>query len=291
MEVVVVTKTSNFEIHGGAIQAQVTLGHVKSETLSALKESHEEHYQALKTLRAELLRRGVSIREYDRNVLWQLTPETGAVFAVGGDGTLLAASHRMDDKVPLIGIRSSSSSVGYLCAGDQAHIAALVDHVMSGTLPVLERARLQAWVYDTRAQMKRLTVPVLNDFLYTNSNPCATTRYELQLGEAQEVHRSSGIWFATATGSTGGIGAAGGKKESPEEKRFQYFVRELYRQEGAKFQLTHGFFDPDRQGMRVENLCDNAVLALDGQRELIPLAYGDHFELLRAKPVLVASLL
>lgn len=287
MKVVVVTKPTSLEQHGDVIRAQVERGNVNLADLNAIRTAHEEHYRTLERVRHALEREGIPYDQYGRNEIWALTYD--AIITVGGDGTLLSASHRIVESLPLIGVRSSAASVGFLCAGGEAEVDDLVRGLAKGTLRYVERARMRALVFDARRNEERFTVPILNDFLYTNSNPCATTRYQLTIGSKREAQKSSGIWISTATGSTAGIGAAGGELQVMNDHRFQYKVRELYRQPGATFTLTHGFFDPDSVRCKVENQSDHAVLALDGQRELIRMSFGDYFEIQRAIPALLAA--
>lgn len=288
MKVVVVTKPTNLEQHGEVIRAQVERGNVNLADLNAIRTAHEEHYRTLARVRHALDREGIPYDQFGRNELWA-TSAYDAVITVGGDGTLLSASHRITESTPLIGVRSSTASVGFLCAGGEAEVDDLVRGLARGTLKYVEHARMRAQVFDARRNEKKLTVPILNDFLYTNSNPCATTRYHITVGDKREVQKSSGIWIATATGSTAGIGAAGGEKQEISDERFQYRVRELYKTPGAHAVLTHGFFDPKAARFLIENQSDHAVLALDGQRELIRMSFGDYFEIERAKPATLAQ--
>lgn len=291
MRVVLVTKPTHLEQHGDAIRAQVEQGNVNLDNLNAIKIAHDEHYRSLDRMRVALAREKVSFVELDRNLSWLEEGRFDAVVTVGGDGTLLSASHRiLDATVPLIGIRSSEASVGYLCAGGEEDIDDIVRAFVRNKLRYSERARLCAEVFYARQNKKKNSVPVLNDFLFTNSNPCATTRYTLMVGDCQESQKSSGIWISTATGSTAGIAAAGGKQQSPEETRGQYYVRELYPFTTKSCQLRHDFFDPEKTVFHVENHTDSAVLALDGQREVIPLYFGDSFTVKRAKSLRLAKL-
>lgn len=290
MRVVLVTKPTHLEQHGDAIRVQVEQGNVNLANLNAIKAAHDEHYRSLDRMRVALSREKISFVELDRNLSWLEKGRFNAVITVGGDGTLLSASHRvMDQTVPLIGIRSSDASVGYLCAGGESDIDDIVRAFIQNTLQYSDRARLSAEIFNARKNEKKLSVPVLNDFLFTNSNPCATTRYNFTVGDCKEVQKSSGIWISTATGSTAGILAAGGKVQEPEDNRSQYFVRELYPLTAQSCQLRHDFFNPENIVFHVENHSDSAVLALDGQREVIPLYFGDSFTVKRAKSLRLAK--
>ena len=120
-----------------------------------------------------------------------------------------------------------------------------------------------------------LSKPVLNDFLYTHKSPSCTTRYALSFNGVSEEHKSSGIWFATPTGSTAAIGAAGGVRQEKNETCFQYKVRELYSHKPGLFSLYGGLYNPDQDKLTIINHNTEAILAIDGQHGSIPLELAD----------------
>lgn len=285
MKILLIRKPTNLEQHGEAIHQQVGRD---SSHFDLLKQAHDEHYQCLMVLREQLERQGISYTEIGRSED-QPGESFSAMITVGGDGTLLTASHYLDDRtLPIIGIRSSQTSVGYLCAGDIRHVPQLISQLASGHVTYLSRHRLKAHIQRAEDDSRILTFPVLNDFLFANANPASTTRYRFRIGQRVEVHKSSGVWIATATGSTAAISAAGGQVLPGDDSRFQYAVRELY-QSGEEFRLQKGFFEPGEGQILIENHCARAILALDGERGLIRLKFGDQISFLNSKPILVAK--
>ena len=202
---------------------------------------------------------------------------------------MLSASQKVLKKERVIGIRSSNSSVGYLCAGGADDLESLINRYLDNTLEYDSCSRLVATVTHLDSGKKEKTCPVLNDFLLANFNPAATTRYSIQFGDRSEVHKSSGIWLSTAVGSTAGIAAAGGRKIPRTDSRFQYLVRELYRGGGESYNLSGGFFDPDTQSLVIENRNESAMLALDGQREVVTLSFGDRVTFSRGPDINIAK--
>jgi NAD+ kinase len=211
------------------------------------------------------------------------------VMTVGGDGTLLAASHHLGKDDKIMGFKSSRSSVGYLCLGDRTMIPEVVKRLFSNTLAYVSVARLCAKVTRAGAADAIVSEPVLNDILFVNANPASTTRYMIHHGNDCEEHRSSGIWFSTAIGSSAGIRAAGGERVPSTARLFQYRVRELYRPTGSRLHLAGGFFE-ENSGLRVQNFNESGLLALDGQHGAIELSYGDEFVVTSAPPIQIASL-
>lgn len=290
MKVIVVTKPTNYEMHGETLKAQTRRGHIPEQDLDSLREAHDEHHRSADLLRQTLKNYGISYLEIFRESRWPDVNSSDVIFTIGGDGTVLSASHHcFEGRAKVIGIRSSRASVGYLCAGGEVHIPALVEGWMNNSLDFISCERVYAEVLHVESNRERRSIPVLNDFLFAHANPAATTRYQITVGGTTETHKSSGIWIATATGSTAAIGAAGGKPMERTDRRFQYLVRELYKTPQDQFKLECGNFDPDNEPLIVENRTDKSILALDGQRDVITLGFGDRVTFMRANPIMVAA--
>ncbi len=287
MVVLLVVKTTNYELHGAVIEAKVAEKRVPADALVRLQTAHRDHYQTLTDLRAALQRRGIHYLEVSRERDKAWPQHYDVVVTIGGDGTLLAATHHMKRGGLIFGLRSSPSSVGYLCCAGQKDIEHLASALANHSYAAQEVERLQAEVRKADSGDVIVSEPILNDFLYTNANPAATTRYRLTVGGVNEVHRSSGIWVATAAGSTAAVLAAGGERRPITDRAFQYRVRELYRLGHTVPTLEAGLFDPDQaaQMIEIENRCESAILALDGQHGTVDLEYGDIIRFARAAPL------
>jgi len=283
MPVLVVTKTTNWEWYGDFVQEQVRTGRMALDELTRLKTAHTEHYASLEILKEALSRHRIDFRETKRESDFSAFRGVDAVFTVGGDGTLLAASHQMQDDIPVVGIRSSATSVGHLCALTDKTIDPFIKNYVAGNIDVAKRSRLVAKITSAKTGQSILSEPVLNDFLFCNANPAATTRYYITLGTLTESQKSSGVWISTPTGSSAAIKAAGGSVESPEQRRFQFCVRELFLAPGKSYQLRQGFFDPDQLPFEIQNRGENVILALDGQHGEIRIGLGDRIQFLRGK--------
>ena len=277
MQVLLVIKRTNLELHGAVVRERLGQGRVAKDVLEQLETSHHEHYQCLEDLRQALNGLGISFEETSRQTFDGPVSGYDAVITVGGDGTLLAASHYIGEQTPVLGVRSSSASVGYLCSVDKDSIVVTLQALRESRLPVQPVLRLVAHI-DSLTDATVMTPPVLNDLLFSNSNPAATTRYRLTIDGRSEVHRSSGIWIATPTGSTAAIGAAGGVAQPLNGNLCQLQVRELYRVDDQDKRLEKCFFTPstiDNAFIVLENRCETAILACDGQHCSFSLSYGD----------------
>lgn len=289
MRAIIITKPTNLEQHGEVVRSQIKRGYLEASHLDELESAHHEHYASLKLVEESLINSKIDFLKISRGERWVEGEKFNFVISVGGDGTLLSASHRIVDEVPVIGIRSSTASVGYLCAGGFNEIPDLIERFSDRDLKFAKCARLKASIFYADENQERQTVPVLNDFLFANHNPSATTRYHISASDRTETHKSSGVWISTATGSSAGIMAAGGQLMERTDRRFQYKVRELYRGIEGDFSLTSGLFDPDQETFRIDNRSEASVLALDGQRGVIPIKFGDRITFKRAPYINIAT--
>lgn len=189
------------------------------------------------------------------------------VISVGGDGTLLTASHWVTG-ASLLGVNSAPrSSVGYTTIARRANVARVLARIGSGDLLPQPVARIEVELEG------KLLPPALNDVLIAHEQPAATSRYRLRLGRRAEDHRSSGLWVATAVGSTAGIRSAGGQTVPLDDRRLQFRARELYRAKGRGATLESGFVEPE-QSLVVESAMEAGWLYIDGSRMAIRFPFG-----------------
>jgi len=269
--ILLVTKKSFYELYGLDKKAPDFLAALEADAGLAeeLLSAHEENRLATEAAEAYLSGRGVPYtRVVDTGEV--VDSRHGMVVAVGGDGTLLAASHAALD-IPVVGINSRPGrSVGYFCAAEPADFVRVLDDILGGLRTPTELMRL-----DLHINGRRQSPPALNDILYAGANPAATTQYRLRCGEQEEMQKSSGIWVATPAGSTGGILAAAGQKRPLGDSQMQFRIREAYRGKGGCYRLEQGLF---REGLSVVNLTPEATIFVDGSRISYTLNYGDVIE-------------
>ena len=242
-------------------------------TRRVMAKAHENNARAIDEVKRVLEKRGIRFRVTARAEL--LSPRASAngepdvVISIGGDGTFLEASHQVKRGL-ILGVNSSPDhSVGFFCAATRATFAKKLDAALDGFLPVTKMARLAVTV-----EGERLPLLALNDVLLTHQNPGATSRYVVRVGAREEVQRSSGVWIATAAGSTAGIRAAGGQLLPIRSDRIQYAVREMYTPPGERRpKLVRGTVE-GRTGVRVVCRMADGALFVDGPRHRWPLQIG-----------------
>jgi NAD+ kinase len=238
-------------------------------TVGRLKQSHEDHESTIREVEGALAELGAEI--VFRGAPKKRVPKrTDLVITVGGDGTLLAASHLVGAGCPLLGINSAPGhSVGFFCGAAKGHVKATLERAFAGSLAssILARMRVEL---NGRVLHNR----VLNEALFCHTSPAATSRYILELPSGKEDQRSSGIWVGPAAGSTAAQRSAGGQVLPLESKHLQYVVREPYTPTGGHFRFTGGLVGP-RAALVLRSKMREANVFLDGHRLVHPITLGD----------------
>ena len=145
-------------------------------------------------------------------------PEDAAAIVLGGDGSIIEASHRLlGQNVPILGV--NYGRVGFL-AGIEIGEAELLDRLPAGNYAVEERMMLDSAVTDTEGK-RRGTFTVLNDIVLTNGPVARLISFDVFCdGVLIETCRADGMIFATPTGSTAYSLSAGGPVLSPATAAF-----------------------------------------------------------------------
>lgn len=275
MRLLVVVKKTTWElrVRGGAEPHLQGLLDAGASRALDLEQSHRAHRRTVDALAAWLDRRGVSWEGRFREQVTgpaDVPAGTGLVVAVGGDGTVLHASHHLGD-TPLLGVNSDPErSVGWLCGAGPSDMASVLEAVLDGRLRPRPLTRLAGSIDGVP-----LPAPAANDLLVAAPSPASTSRYGLVVPAGSETQRSSGLWIATAAGSTGAIRAAGGRRQPFGSRRIQFRVREPSRRpEASGVRLRGGFLAPG-EALAVEWLGWEARVWIDGSDLAPPLRMGE----------------
>ena len=235
-------------------------------------EAHAEHKRTLELVMSELARVGAQSLLLRRAHAAFDAEGAELVIAVGGDGTLLAASHNVDG-IPILGVNSAPKhSVGFFCAATRKDFRRHLEQALAGELPTLSLSRMSV-ALNGRLRSKR----VLNEALYCHNSPAATSRYILRIGKVTEEQRSSGIWIGPPAGSTAAQRSAGGRVLPLASRQLQLVVREPYTPRGKKNALARALIKPT-QRVTIISKMDDASLFLDGPQRTIPVRLGDEIE-------------
>ncbi|MEZ4302634.1 MAG: NAD(+)/NADH kinase, partial [Polyangiaceae bacterium] len=208
-------------------------------TVARLLSSHQEHTETLEEVKAALRKVKARVTTLGRHGDGFDPDELDLVITIGGDGTLLSASHAVT-RVPMLGINSAPShSVGFFCGARKGQAAQAIAAAVRGELHRTVLSRMAV-----RVNGKTVTERVLNEALYCHSSPAATTRYILRLGDIEEEQKSSGFWIGPAAGSTAAQRSAGGRILPLSSRKLQLVVREPYVPSGARLRLMRALIPP-----------------------------------------------
>lgn len=253
----------------------------KDPTVSRLKQSHEAHEETVREVESALEKIGARIVFHD-GPRARVPGRVDLVVTIGGDGTLLAASHQIGDGIPLLGVNSAPNhSVGFFCGTKKGHVHETLRRALSGDLAVTELARMRV---DLNGEV--LHARVLNEALVCHASPAATSRYILHIEKpdgmyGEEDQRSSGIWVGPAAGSTAAQRSAGGRVLPLEATTLQYVVREPYKPAGGKFRYAKGLVE-DGCVLTLRSKMREAKVFLDGHRIVHSVTIGDVLEMQRS---------
>ena len=266
----VVYKKSYYELYGYTQRAgrfASLQGHHQA-IIEAMWYSHEENQRTLAAVQAAF--DGVGI-PYDCLYRGELTSVAGynLVLSVGGDGTFLEVARYAGD-LPILGVNSDPErSTAFFCAANRSTIRPHLEALMAGKVGEVLLARMQVTIND-----RLLPYYVLNDLLVAHANPAAMTSYTLDIGSVSEPQRSSGLWIATAAGSTAAIRAAGGRILPLRSRKLQYLVREPYNGDRCRYRLRKGTIGPETL-LTVTSRTRRGRLFIDGPHLRFSLGLGD----------------
>ncbi len=275
------------EEHDARVEALVE---ANDESVRRMRSSHVDHTETVAEVRRALDDLGVEASFSDRPHDFRIEGRCDLVVTVGGDGTLLSASHGIGAGVPLLGVNSAPNhSVGFFCGAAKGAVRDAIAAALGGRLRSVELARMSV-----ELNGRRLDDRVLNEVLFCHASPAATSSYILHLTDGgspvSEEHKSSGIWVGPAAGSTAAQQSAGGSVLPLSSQDIQYVVREPYRPHGETLHLTMGLVSPAGE-LAIKSKMRRACLFLDGDHVSYDVTIGDLVGMRRSdEPLVVLGL-
>jgi len=260
--VLFIYKKSAYQVHvrernNERIQHLIDIGDRAVKNVMAADRAHVETLDEARRAMDELGEKGVFRYRSDEGLMEGFE----LIVTVGGDGTLLWASHQVPPGVPVLAINSAPlHSVGHFCGGRKGLVKEAVAAALEGRLRATRLSRMQVEV-DGEVVHKR----VLNDALYCHRSPAATTRYIIRIGDVEEPQKSSGLWVGPAAGSTAAQRSAGGRILPPGSRKIQYVVREPYHPPEGSYRLRRGLLSAGGE-MRLYSQMREGRMYLDGPR-------------------------
>lgn len=207
-----------------------------------------------------------------------IKPKQKVVISLGGDGTLLHASHHVGGEVKLLGINSCpKNSVGHLCAALPQNIPEILEKIFvdkSASCQQVQRLRVKLGKYEK--------IPLaLNDILISHLHPASTSRYQISILNKQrqilkeEKQLSSGLWISTAAGSTAAIASYGFPSEAFNSHKILVASREPYAAKGETNQLNKFTIDGSKESLSIFSRMRQGLVCLDGPDFCVPFGFGE----------------
>jgi NAD+ kinase len=253
----------------------------RDPSVRRLVRAHQAHLGTIEAARKTLSKLGVDAQFRHRSDHTH-AQNVDLVVTLGGDGTLLWASHLVAWNTPIVAINTApKDSVGYFCAGTRREMPELLAAALSGKLAQTKLTRMQVTVDD-----KVLSARVLNDALYCHDCPASTSRYTLRLGRALEQQKSSGVWIGPAAGSSAAQRSAGGKLLAIDAEELQFVVREPYEVGGTRYQMKQGLVLKG-QTLKLASHIRAGRLFLDGPHSMHPVHMAARIEFRKSRDSLL----
>ncbi|KDP33218.1 hypothetical protein JCGZ_12740 [Jatropha curcas] len=272
------------------------------QVLHYLDNRRKVHKDAVNFCKDILQQKSVDWEPILRTDLSQPIRDFDLVVTVGGDGTLLQASHFMDDSTPVLGVNSdptqveevekfgsdfdATRSTGYLCAATVKNFEQVLDDILEGRRVSSNLTRISV-----RVNSQLLSTFALNDILVAHPCPATVSRFSFKIQRDGKSCtplancRSSGLRVSTAAGSTAAMLSAGGFVMPILSQDLQYMVREPIPPGAATSSLMHGIIKSD-QSMEARWFSEKGKIYIDGSHVCHSTEYGDTVEISSKAPVL-----
>ena len=263
-----------------------------NQTTAPLQKAHDEHIKSRDILIKSLKKHSLSYKIYNLDELSEnnicyfndkcpqsgLRPKKNLVISLGGDGTLLHASHHVGGDVCLLGINSCPKhSVGHMCPIIPKHIEKTIEFFVKNEFKIKNVRRLKL-----EASRKQSLPLALNDVLLCNRHPAATSRYQLSVFSLlqnielqSEKQLSSGLWVSTSAGSTAAISSYGFEKSDITSPDIHVAVREPYTPRNESLNMQKFNMNGEEKYLLFFSRMRQGLVCVDGPDSCAHLGFGD----------------
>ncbi|CAH8318986.1 unnamed protein product [Eruca vesicaria subsp. sativa] len=272
------------------------------QVLRYLESRSKVHRDAINFCQEILSKKPVEWKPISRSDLSHPIRDVDMVITVGGDGTLLHASHFIDDSVAVLGVNSdptqaheveelsdqfdASRSTGHLCAATVENFEQVLDDILFGRVVPSKVSRISV-----KLNSEPLLSHAFNDILIAHPCPAAVSKFSFKIknkdGDTNPKTvncRSSGLRVCTAAGSTAAMLSAGGFVMPMLSSDLQFMVREPI-SPGPTLAQMHSSFKAG-QTMDVNWYSDHGTIYIDGCQVNYIVQLGDTIEISSDAPVL-----
>ncbi|PIN99639.1 hypothetical protein COT72_05160 [archaeon CG10_big_fil_rev_8_21_14_0_10_43_11] len=167
------------------------------------KRTNPEHEKTRETVLAWLRAHAKKVMQLQNKELGTgVFDDATMVITVGGDGTLLGAAHYIQNNAVVLGIRSTSTSIGHVCSANLDTIESSLKKLEQGEFEIAALSRINA-IITANGNTFTCSHPALNEISFANkSTPRRMVYYELETNEFKEFQAGDTLIFSTGTGST-----------------------------------------------------------------------------------------
>ena len=255
MKVALIYKKSVWELFSNSKDSNVS-SYIsgKANAREAFQESHKTQQNTIQSVKTTLSAFGAEINMvYRSEITESAIKNADLVISVGGDGTFLETSHYITDNTPILGVNSDPArSIGFFCSCTADSFEETFGDIEKSPRTNLSR-------FSLKIDEMSVGPPVLNDLLFANPNPAATTRYEVE----GKTYRNSGILLSTAAGSTAWSFQEGLDPLPLTSDKFQFIHRG-----------TRESFSGITSSLKIDSLTRKGTLFIDGEHYSLPLCIG-----------------
>ncbi len=282
-KILLVVKRSFLEEKSASPELSISLRspYVPPEINQQIGISHNEHQSSIQQICDVLKEIKVDFDLIYRDKLSEVSisalNQYQLVVTIGGDGTVLTTAPYFKT-TPMVGVNSSTTySVGRLCMANKHSFKEIINKIINQKLSMVQLQRLSVVINETPVDDL-----ALNEILLSHPHPAAVSMYQLTCGRSSEIQKSSGVWIATAAGSTAAIRSAGGQTSNIDNKEIQYLVRESVVSPLVNCQLKHGFI-PYGDRITFVSLMKKGILSFDGIDRCYSFNFGDKISIFNNK--------
>ncbi len=199
-------------------------------------------------------------------------PKADCIIVVGGDGTLLRASHFIES-TPVLHVSSSTDkNEAFFSRATSKDANRKIRLLAAGKYKITRLLRLEAALNGKKVPFK-----ALNEIYAGSQEAYHVSRYALIIGNRREEQKSSGVLIATPAGSHAWVKSAGGVGLPLTAKKIEYVVREPYVGRLTKPKMTKGILSSSQSITLISKIWENhkGVVIIDSYKKEFKFKNGD----------------
>ncbi|MBI3036273.1 NAD(+)/NADH kinase [Candidatus Woesearchaeota archaeon] len=249
----------------------------------ALVVYYARNYGTLNVVKKALQKNKIAasyIKRESESAIKKAALKADCAVVVGGDGTLLRASHLIES-TPVLHVSSNLSiNEAFFARATTKDISRKIKLLTKGKYKLLPLLRLEAEING-----KKLPFKALNEVYAGSKEPYHTARYKLIIGNKTEEQKSSGILISTPAGSYAWARSAGGRTLSLTAKKMQFVVREPYVGRLTKPKMTKGVLSSSQSITVISNIWERhkGIVVVDSYKKNFGFNNGDKLLVKAAK--------